>query len=99
LFNSLLGGGKSEKTTVRVTEVWLVNGHLTDGAYWDNEDDVFGPSKVSGGETLTTSVVFHLGQPVHGVTGWRVAFVGTARRFPRGYWAWEDRIFVAVPKP
>jgi len=86
--------------SVQVTEVWLTGGRLDDGFQWEAEK-IFGTDEVvvSGGETLTTTVLIELGQPPpRAVIGWRVAFFGTARRtLGIGGWAWEDKTFVPAP--
>jgi hypothetical protein len=109
------GNDDWEDASVQITEVWLVEGKppnespLEDGFQW-NAERVFGDKDehgndlqerviVAGGETLTTTVLIHLGKsPPPGVIGWRVSFVGVARRaLWIGRWAWEDRAFVPVP--
>jgi hypothetical protein len=94
-----VAGGDWASASLQVTEVWLVDGRLDDGFRWDVEE-VFGDQTVvAGGETLTTTVLVELGPLAsREVIGWRVAFLGTARRtLGIGGWAWEDKAFVPVP--
>lgn len=59
---------------------------------------IFGDSFVDAGEGLATSVLFDLGPREPDVIGWRVAVTVAVSRFlRRTVWAWDDRLFVAVP--
>ncbi len=92
---------KNRGAVVTTTEVWADDeGELHDGRFWD-QDAIFGPSFVEGGETLTTTVVFPLGEPPARVVGWRVSIaiaVPRRRLIPHDSWTWADRVFVAVPR-
>jgi len=86
---------------VTVTEQWADDkGDLHNGRFWD-EDWVFGPSFVEGGETLTTTAVFPIPDIPERVVGWRVAIaINLPRRaaIPSDPWTWADRVFVGRPE-
>jgi hypothetical protein len=83
-----LGGVRWQTDALQIIEVWLVDGQLHDGLRWD-ADGVFGAgSRIAGGETVSTTVLFAPGQPPSpNMIGWRVTYVGTARRLVGGAWA------------
>jgi len=87
---------------VTTTEVWAdVAGDLHDGRFWD-QDAIFGPSFVEGGETLTTTVVCLLKNLPTAVVGWSVSIaiaVPRRRLIPGDSWTWADRVFVPRPAP
>jgi len=84
--------------TVRTTEVIRTDTGLEDGQWWDGEG-VFEKAFVEGGETLTTTVLFILGQSFPGLVGWRVSFgVNVERKLFGGPgWSWADQAFVPIP--
>jgi hypothetical protein len=85
--------------TVRTTEVIRTDTGLEDGQWWDGEG-VFEKAFVEGGETLTTMVLFLLGQTFPGLVGWRVSFGVNVERMLFGGpgWSWADQAFVPVPE-
>jgi hypothetical protein len=91
---------ESRGAVLTTTELWMdTKGGVNDGGHWD-QDAVFGPSFVEGGETLTTTTVFPVGKPQSNVVGWRVSIaIQVPRRWyvPGDAFTWADRVFVPVP--
>jgi len=83
---------------VRVNEILRTGGSLVDGLRFDAEA-VFGETFVDGGETLMTTVLFELGEPIPELVGWRVSFGVTVERrlVQSSGWTWADQTF--VPRP
>ncbi|MGH9077927.1 MAG: hypothetical protein ACRDY0_10830 [Acidimicrobiales bacterium] len=85
-----------DMAVVAVTEVVVTPAGLADGHQW-TERAVFANNLVVSGETLTSTVVFDLGEPGTTVVGWRIGLAVNARRFWGGQWSWDDRVYVPLP--
>ncbi len=89
----------TEGVTVRLTEVYIVDGELKEGRSW-TADRAFGQQYVDAGEELPTTVVFQPMNPPRSVIGWNVYLkVAAPTRLARirGAW-WMDQVFIPRPE-
>jgi len=91
---------KENGVHIRLTEIVQEATDIHDGRSWRQESP-FGTSFVEAGETLTSTVVFPLGESRTDVIGWRLSFGFTVERWPslRGLlWSWADTAFIPQPQ-
>jgi hypothetical protein len=86
------------QASVVVTEVLRSAQGPGFGKVWANKA-VFAKDSLMPGETLTSAILFDVGAPTTDLDGWMVGLAVDARRLPFGPASWDDRIYVAVPKP
>jgi hypothetical protein len=87
---------KENGVHIRLTEVVQGPTDTHDGRSW-LQGSPFGTSFVEAGETLTSTVIFPLGESQADVIGWRVSFGFTVERRPamrRLLWSWADTAFI-----
>ena len=83
----------SSGATIKVAEVTVHESNLTYGKCWE-QTEVFQEQFVTGGETLTTMILFPVGIPESDVVGWRVTLSIRAKGILRSGMYWGDRMFV-----
>jgi hypothetical protein len=87
-----------DQASVIVTEVLRSAQGPVFGKVWKNQA-VFAKDSLMPGETLTSAIIFDVGAPTTELDGWMVGLAVDARRLPFGPASWDDRIYVAIPKP